>query len=202
MAVTKSNGLLGLSHYRSSRVSTSLAEPIYQNLFCVQLVPPMGLSDRSDETVNIILEGVTSVGTISASKGSQPVTQSYKFSNRSFSSGVPESTVIDLQLNFQLNLMYDETTNTPTNTTYKFLREWVDLIYDPLTGKQGLKRQYVAPSCTITMFDRACTPFWQWQFYNIFPTTGAPAPTLDYLQGNLMSGQMTFRADFWDEVML
>ena len=45
----KSNGLLGLSHFRNSRVATSLWEPIYQNLFSVQLVPPMGLEDRSDE---------------------------------------------------------------------------------------------------------------------------------------------------------
>ena len=202
MAVTKSNGLLGLSHYRSSRVSTSLAEPIYQNLFCVQLVPPMGLSDRSEETVNIILEGVTGLGTITASKGSAAVEQTYKFAKRSYAAAVPEGTTIDLQLNFQLNLMYDETANTPTNTTYKFLREWVDLIYDPLTGRQGLKRDYCAPSMTVTMFDRGNTPYWQWQFYYIFPTTGAPQPQLDYNSTTLLSGQMTFRADFWDEVML
>lgn len=202
MAVTKSNGLLGLPHYRSSRVSTSLAEPIYQNLFCVQLVPPLGLSDRSDETVNIILEGVSSIGTITASKGSQATTQTYKFSSRSFANATPESTVIDLQINFQLNLMYDEATMTPTNTTYKFLREWVDLVYDPLTGRQGLKRLYSSSSMTVTMFDRAATPFWQWQFYNIWPTTGAPQPNLDYNNATLMAGSMTFRCDYWDEVML
>ena len=200
MATTKSNGLLGLSHYRSSRVSTSLAEPIYQNLFCVQLVPPLGLSDRSEETVNIILEGVKGLGTIEASKASSAVEQKYKFATRSFANATPANTTCDLQLNFQLNLMYDS--GTPTNTTYKFLREWVDLIYDPLTGKQGLKRDYCAPSMTVTMFDRGNNPFWQWQFYTIFPTTGAPTPSLSYDNQGLMEGSMTFRADWWDEVML
>ena len=200
MTTTKSNGLLGLSHYRSSRVSTSLAEPIYQNLFAVQLQAPLGLSDRSEETVNIILEGVQSLGTIEASKGSTAVTQNYKFANRSFANATPSGTTIDLQINFQLNLMYYD--NVPTNLTYKFLREWVDLIYDPLTGRQGLKRDYVAPSMIVTMFDRGNTPYWQWQFYNIFPTTPAPQPTLNYTSGDLLNGSMTFRCDFWDEVML
>lgn len=200
--VVKSNGLLGLSHYRSSRVSTSLAEPIYQNLFCVQLTPPAGLSDQSEETTNIILEGVKSLGQITASKASPVVEQTYKFAKRSFAGAVPDSTTIDLTLNFQLNLMYDETTGIPTNFTYKYLREWVDLQYDPLTGRQGLKRDYVAPSMTVTMFDRGNTPYWQWQFYYIFPTSAAPQPTLDYSSTALLEGSMTFRCDWWDECML
>lgn len=67
---TTSKGLLGLSHFRNSRVSTSLWEPIYQNLFSVQIVPPEGLADRSEERTNIILEGVKNLGTINASKAS------------------------------------------------------------------------------------------------------------------------------------
>jgi hypothetical protein len=153
-----SKGLLGLSHFRNSRVATSLWEPIYQNQFSVMLVPPMGLSDRSDERVNVILEGVQSVGQIPTSKGSGVVEQKYKFANRSFAGAVPENTILDLQITFALNLSYDN--GGPSNYTYNFLREWVDLIYDPLTGRQGLKRDYVAPSMTITMHDRAGTPFW------------------------------------------
>ena len=59
----KSTGLLGLSHFRNSRVSTSLWEPIYQNLFTVQMTVPRGMQDTTDdERMNIILEGVTSIG--------------------------------------------------------------------------------------------------------------------------------------------
>lgn len=197
---TKSKGLLGLSHFRNSRVSTSLWEPIYQNLFTVQMVPPLGLEDRSDERMNIILEGVQSVGTLNASKASSPVEQKYKFATRSFAGATPENTTMDIQIQFALNLSYD--TNSPENYTYKFLRSWVDLVYDPLTGRQSLKRDYVAPSMTITMHDRAGTPYWQWQMYYIFPTTAAPQPTLSYTSTSLMEGSMTFRCDWWDEVCL
>jgi hypothetical protein len=195
-----SKGLLGLSHFRNSRVATSLWEPIYQNQFSVMLVPPMGLSDRSDERVNVILEGVQSVGQIPTSKGSGVVEQKYKFANRSYAGAVPENTILDLQITFALNLSYDN--GGPSNYTYNFLREWVDLIYDPLTGRQGLKRDYVAPSMTITMHDRAGTPFWQWILYYTFPSNGAGGPTLSYMSNDLMQVQMTFRCDWWDECSL
>lgn len=196
----KSNGLLGLSHFRNSRVSTSLWEPIYQNLFAVQLTPPTALQDTSEERVNIILEGVQSVGTINASKASSAVEQRYKFATRSFANATPENTTIDLQIQFALNLSYDN--GTPENYTYKFLRQWVDLVYDPLTGMQGIKKDYVAPSISVTIFDRSGSPFWQFVFYYCWPTTGAPQPTLSYTSTTLMEGSMTFRCDWWDECML
>ena len=196
----KSNGLLGLSHFRNSRVATSLWEPIYQNQFSVQLVPPMGLEDRSDERVNIILEGVQSVGTIASSKGSPVVEQKYKFATRSYAGAVPENTTIDLQIQFALNLSYDN--GTPESYTYKFLREWTDLVYDPLTGRQGLKKDYVAPSMTVTAHDRSGVGWQQWVLYYIFPTTPCPNINLGYQQTQLFEGSMTFRCDWWDECVL
>lgn len=196
----KSNGLLGLSHFRNSRVATSLWEPIYQNLFSVSVVPPAGLEDRSEERVNIILEGVQSVGTITSSKASSAVEQKYKFATRSYANATPEGTTIDLQIQFALNLSYDN--GTPENYTYKFLRQWVDLVYDPLTGRQGLKKDYAAGNVVVTMHDRAGTPYWQWIFYYVWPTTGAPTPSLSYTNTSLMEGTMTFRCDWWDECVL
>lgn len=197
---TSSNGLLGLSHFRNSRVATSLWEPIYQNLWSLTLSAPAGLQDASEERINIILEGVQSVGTIASSKASSPVEQKYKFATRSFANATPDSTTIDLQINFQLNLSYDN--GTPENYTYKFLRQWVDLVYDPLTGMQGLKKDYVAPSMTLTMHDRQGVPYWQWIFYYVWPTTAAPTPNLSYTSTSLMEGSMTFRCDWWDECCL
>jgi hypothetical protein len=196
-----SPGLLGLGHFRNSRVATSLWEPIYQNLFSVQLVAPEGLQDRTQERINVILEGVQSVGTLNVSKGSGAIQQNYKIAQRSYAGAAPDGgTGLDLQLQFALNLSYD--TGTPENYTYKFLREWVDLVYDPLTGRQGLKKDYVAPSITVTVHDRAGTPYWQWIFYYCFPTTGAPQPNLAYNSTSLMEGTMTFRCDWWDECCL
>lgn len=200
--VKNSPGTLGLSHFRNSRVATSLWEPIYQNLFTVQMTPPLGMGDptANQERMNIILEGVQSVGTTNTSKASPTVSQNYKFATRRFAGGVPENTTVDITIDFELNLSHDN--GGPENYTYKFLRQWVDLEYDPLTGHQGLKRDYVAENMIVTMHDRRGNPFWQWIFYYVFPTTAVPAPQLSYTQNDVLKGQMTFACDWWDECML
>ena len=197
-----SKGLLGLSHFRNSRVSTSYWEPIYQNLFSVQLTPPDGLlSYEQDRGINIILEGVQGLGAINASKASPATAQTYKFATRSFAGAAPSETYLDLSIAFQLNINTEDPFS-PSNYTYNFLRQWVDLVYDPLTGRQGLKKDYTAPVMTVTMHLRNGVPYWQWLFYGVFPTTGAPNPTLAYNSTSLMEGTMTFRCDFWDEACL
>jgi hypothetical protein len=153
-----------------------------------------------DERMNIILEGVTSLGQLQTSKNPGTVEQKYKFATRTFAAPTPDSTTVDLTIHFVLNLSYDN--GTPENYTYKFLREWVDLVYDPLTGREGLKKDYVAPSMTVTMQDRAGNPYWQWVFYYIFPTQGIAGPTLDYNSSSLLETDIQFRADWWDECCL
>lgn len=202
-----SKGTLGLSHYRSSRVSTSKMEPIYLNQFTVQLLldPNSALATSWQESdLNVVLEGVKNVNglpSINAAGGTQ--SQTYKFATRRFASGKPDKTTADIQINWQLNLApAGDEIGGYQNYTYRFLRQWSDLIYDPLTGRQGLKREYAANQMIVTMHDRAGTPFWQWTFYSIFPTAALPAPNLDYTADGLFDASQTFAADYWDEAML
>lgn len=200
-----SKGLMGLPHYRASRVSTSLYEPIYKNLFTVQLEPPRGMGlTAQDQEVLVILEGMTKFTGLNTSKNSGSlVTQKYKFADRSFAGARPENTYIDVTTTFELNIRYVEGSDIPDNYTFKFLRRWNDLIYDPLTGRQGLKRDYVAPSMTVTMHDRKGTPYWQWILYNVFPTDPLPDPGLDYTASDILKlDGYKFRCDYWDEAML
>ena len=137
---------------------------------------------------------------MSTSKGSGTVEQKYKYATRTFAGATPENTIVDLSLHFALNLSYDN--GSPENYTYKFLREWVDLIYDPLTGRQGLKKDYVAPSMTVTMQDRAGNPYWQWIYYYVFPTQGLSGPSLEYTNTGLYELDLNLRSDCWDECCL
>ena len=202
MASNKSHGLMGLPHYKNSRVSTDLFEPIYQNLFVVQLTPPTALTDSVDgETTNLVLEGVRSVGGIDTTPTHGIVTQAYKDATRSFASSKAAKTYVDLNIKFDTNVLYTED-GQPSNYTIKFLRQWSDLIRDPLTGKMSLKKDYIAPNMTVTMHDRVGNPIWGWIFYNIFPTKTVNAPTLDYNSDGIYGTDVTFRSDVWDEVML
>ena len=59
-----SNGLLGLPHFRNSRISMGLMEPIYKNLFTVQITLPKALG-YDDAATNLFLEEVSKVDGLS-----------------------------------------------------------------------------------------------------------------------------------------
>ena len=202
MADMTSKGLLGLSHFSNSRVSMSNWEPIYQNLWNVQIQLPAGLG-ADEETSNILLEGIKKVDGLNTTKAIAAMIQNYKSSDRSFAGSGPDNTYIDVTLDFEINLMRNND-NTPTMTQVKTLRKWCDLVYDPLTGRMGLKQDYIAPQVVITLHDKALNPFWQWTLYNVFPTTPINPPSLDYSQKSeayKITG-FTLRCDYWNEVML
>ena len=200
---TTSQGTLGLPHFKNSRAAQELYEPIYTNLFTVQLKFPasLGLS-TGDE--NLLLEEITKVEGLDTNKvpaaGAQ---QTYKFAQRRFANSGPESTVLDVKFDFEVNLQNCEI-GKPNMYTVKNLRRWTDLIYDPLTGRQGLKSEYVADWCVITLHDRALHPFWQWTLYNVWPTTSIPPLSLDYMQKSNIYKVTGFglACDSWDEAML
>ena len=57
-----STGLMGLPHFRSSRVSREMYEPIYLNLFTVEIELPEKLKNSySDEDKNLLLEDAAGV---------------------------------------------------------------------------------------------------------------------------------------------
>lgn len=199
---TKSHGLMGLPHYRNSRASVELYEPIYQNIFTVNITLPASVGATQEE-VNLVLEGVQKIGGLETSKlPTSPAMQHYKFADRSYAGSKPDNTHVDLDLDFQLNLRHDEN-RVPTNYAYNLLRKWTDLIYDPLTGRSGLKRDYVAPNMIVTVQDRAGTPYWGWIFYNIFPISNLPTPDLNYQSTDLLKvPSFKLRCDIWDEVRL
>jgi hypothetical protein len=117
-----------------------------------------------------------------------------------FSGAKPGQTHLELTINFELNMRPGTTTND--NYTYKFLRKWSDLVYDPLTGRMGIKQEYAAASMTVTMQDKRGIPFWQWICYNVFPTSPLPAPELNYDSDSLMQASVTYACDYFDETIL
>lgn len=191
----RSQGLFGLPHWRNSRAAQELYEPVYLNLFTVQIALPVGVGS-SDENTNLLLENVQNItGLASHSFGTSLVAQQYKWATRRFAAAKPDQTTMDLGLTFEVNL-----DRTPSAYVLKTLRKWCDLVYDPLTGRTGLKADYVAPWMLITMYDRAANPFWQWKCYNVFPMSQLPAPELGFMNEEIYRIEgFTLACEVWDE---
>lgn len=209
-----SPGLMGLPHFRSSRVSRLLYEPVYQNLFTVTIQLPYAVQQLLDvgggaeAETNLVLEGVRKIDGLDTQKVPEVATQRYKFASRRFANSGPNETTLDLSLDFEINLRHQldvssGTASSPSMYTLRVLRMWDDLIYDPLTGTQGLKVEYVAPSMEIIMHDKKGNPFWVWKCYHVFPNKKLNAPALNFDNKELykVTGY-GLACDYWDEAML
>lgn len=194
----KSPGSFGLPHWKNSRASQMLYEPVYLNLFTIQLVLPSGVGS-DDENTNMLLENVQNIsGLVSHSFPTSPVAQQYKWAARRFAGAKPDQTTMDVGINFEVNL-----NDNHSAYVLKTLRKWCDLVYDPLTGRTGLKKDYVAPWALITMYDRAANPFWQWKLYNVFPMSQIPAPELGFMSEEIYRIEgFTIACDYWDESII
>lgn len=199
-----STGLSGLPHFRSSRVSTSMWEPVYLNLFTIAIQFPDAMKEDAEGDKDLLLEGIQSVSGLDTNKvPGANAKQNYKFAERRFADAGPDKTTIDISFDIEINLR-GSADGKPDLYTLKLLRRWNDLIYDPLTGRMGLKAQYVAPQVIVTMHDKAGQPFWTWTLYHVWPTTPLPAPALNYTQKSELykvTGY-TLACDYWDEAML
>lgn len=205
-----SKGTLGLPHYNNSRASAQMWEPEWKNLFWVQITLP-ALVGEDEETRDLLLEEVIKVGGLDTNVVPGVTEQTYKFATRSYANAGPEKTTLDVTLDFNVNLSYDEwergsgKASGVNNYVIKTLRKWTDLVWDPLTGRMGLKKDYTAPEVVITMHDKAMNPYWQWTLYDVFPINKGIGPIdLDYTQKNqIVTVQgFTLRCDHWDEVQL
>ncbi len=177
-----------LPHYTQSRASTQKYEPIYPNLFEVTIFTPFA-SDTG-----LILEHVKNIGGLNNINPSvDAVGQKYKFADRSYA-GMPGQTFVDLTVNFTLNL-----NDANENYMYNIFRNWYKIIYDPLTGEMGLKKDYVG-SMIVVQYNRRGDIFRKITFKDVFPT-GQPAAVdeLNYETQDPAELSMTYRCDHWVE---
>jgi len=186
--------MAGLPHYRNSKAAMDRFEPVFNSQFEITITPPAAVTDWP-----LTMENVLKVGGLDTNRLPAVVEQKYKSAKRSFAGGINENTTIDLQLDFEVNL-----NKANSMYVYKSLRKWCDLVYDPLTGRMGLKRDYAAPGpIIVNMFNKAGDIFRQVKLYGAFPTTPITAIELDYSNNDIyrITG-FTLRCDYWEETIL
>jgi len=185
--------MAGLPHYRNSKASMNKFEPVYNAQFEVTLQPPPAVADWS-----LVMEQVLKVGGVEVNKLPAVVEQKYKSAKRSFAGGMVDDTTVDVTLDFEVNL-----NDSNSMYVYKSLRRWCDLIYDPLTGKMGLKREYTGGPMIINYFNKNGDIFRRLTFPVCFPTTPITAIESDYSNNEVyrITG-FTLRCDYWEETIL
>jgi hypothetical protein len=182
----------GLPHFLNSRASTRYLEPVYKNLFEVNIIPPISITNGS-----ILSEQIKSIGGLNQDKLEGVLEQTFKGATRSYAAGKPESTVVDMTIDFELNL--DEANGL---YVYRILRDWARLIYNPLSGAQGLKRDYIG-KVIVTNYTRPGQVFWRRTYHDAFIQGDAMAALdeMSYDSSELATLSLTFRSDWWSEAI-
>ena len=184
--------MAGLPHWDNSRAATGYFEPVFQNQFELIITPPATIT----ENVDLLVEQVLTVSGIPEFLTSGTQNQTYKFAKRAYAKATPNDTLVNLDVKFEVNL------NDENNMyVYNTLRGWGDLIYDPLTGRQGLKKDYVG-EIYLGIFNKAGDIFREFRFAPAFLKEPLSAITLDYNSDSIYQLTAKFVCDTYRETRI
>jgi hypothetical protein len=183
--------MAGLPHYQNSLFGINKYEPVYLNQFEVLVTPPGPVLGGQ-----ILVQQVTNLSGLEVDKTPAPIQQRYKFAVRNYAGAKPDQTYFDLVLSFTVNL-------NDANSMYVFktLRQWTDLIYNPLTGAMGVKTDYTG-TMVISIFNKQGDVFRRITCKDCFPTTPLTVMELDYQAIDIYNVTMTWAVDYWDDQFL
>ena len=195
--------MAGLPHFKNSTAGPGRYEPIYLNQFEVIITPPPAVSAKTGFANNLTLEhvkSVTGLPELHGNAGGALQTQRFKFSERAYAAAKPASTLAKFKITFELNL--DEAND---NYIYNAFRAWSNLIYDPMTGAQGLKKDYAGTVASpavvqITQFNRTGIIFREFVFSPVFlDQEKFTEQTLSYVDDKIADLTVGFVADRYTE---
>ena len=189
--------MAGLPHFTSAKAAVSLYEPVYLNQFEVIIQPPAAVSNPAGNAGRTLLvENILSISGLEVEKTPTPVVQTYKFANRRYASGAVDDTGARVRVVFETNL-----DDNNSNYVHKSLRQWSDLVYNPLTGAMGIKSTYAGGTyILVSMFNKQGDVFRRIKFLNCFPIDAITPMPLSYDNpGGMYQITATFRADYFED---
>ena len=190
--------MAGLPHYTSSKASANKYEPVFLNQFEVQITPPTGIStpQGNPQSSNILLEQVTRVSGLQVDQTPTEITQQYKFAKRYYAGAAPQRTGLDVDIEFEVNL-----NDSNSMYVFKVLRQWSDLIYNPLTGAMGLKKDYTG-NILINVFNKQGDIFRKINLRDCFPMSPITEMGLNYTQTSIYKLTMQWAVDYFDDIFI
>jgi len=179
----------GLPHFTNAQASINNWEPLYLNQFEVIFTPPSIIGGT-----NLLLEQVKTVKGLPEITPTGVVTQYYKFAERNYADAAPEKTSAEIEIEFEVNL-----DDTNSMYTYNSLRQWGNVQYNPMTGSQSLKRNYVG-ALTVNISNKDQVIYRKFDFKSVIMMDPLNSMDLDYTsKDGIYILTAKFKADWWQE---
>lgn len=191
--------MAGLPHFTNSRAAINNFEPVFLNQFEVLISPPAAivLANTSFSGELILTQQVKSITGLAVDIApAQPAEQFYKFASRRYAGGEPSTSDMTLTMEFEVNL-----NSANSMVVYNILRQWSDLIYNPLTGAMGLKKDYVG-SMVISVFNKRGDVFRRIRIPSCFLNEAINTMELDYEQSAIYTMTAGWICDYWEDLFI
>ena len=186
--------MAGLPHFTNSAAGVKLYEPVYLNQFEVLITPPASvtLANTRFRGEGILTQQVKKISGLAVDiQPAGAASQFYKFAERRYAGGAPSDTSVAFSIDFEVNLNEQN-----SMIVYKIMRQWADLIYNPLTGAMGLKKDYVG-SIVVSIFNKQGDVFRRISLNNCFLTADLNPMDLNYDAGETLYTLATsWKADY------
>ena len=184
--------MAGLPHFDNSRAAVEYYEPLFLNQFEVIITPPSTVT----QNVDLLVEHVKKISGLPELSGVGTVNQFYKFAKRTFATGKPAETTAKLDIEFEVNLNEEN-----DMYVYNTMRAWADLTFDPLNGRQGLKRDYVG-QIYVAIFNKAQDIYREFRFSPAYLTGGLTKMELAYDSESIYTLTAGFQCDAFKETRI
>jgi hypothetical protein len=191
--------MAGLPHFTNSKAAINNYEPVYLNQFEVLINPPAGIVDAATtfKGEGILAQQVKSITGLAVDIApATTINQQYKFATRRYAGGEPSQSDMTLSMDFEVNL-----NDANSMSVYKILRQWSDLIYNPLTGAMGLKSDYVG-SMSISIFNKRGDVFRRIRIPSCFISEAINPMELEYETAGNYSITVSWVCDYWEDLFL
>lgn len=175
-----------LNHVRNTRAARENFEPYVNSLFRLTFIPPEGVSGTE-----ILTEQVLSVSGWKE-PGPEAIQQQYLSAKRNYA-GTEVDNTQNITIVFNLNL-----NNQYQNYTYKTIKSWRKKVFDPLTGAQGLKKDYVG-KIVIENFARDGQIVWSRTLHACWPSANIEDFSEDFSASDPVQLNTTWIADWYSE---
>lgn len=184
--------MAGLPHFDNSKASTEYYEPLFLNQFEVIITPPSTITAN----VDLLVEHVKKITGLPELTGVGTVEQFYKFAKRTYATGKPAKTDAQLEITFEVNLNEEN-----DMYVYNIMRAWGDLTFDPLNGRQGLKKDYTG-QIYVAIFNKAQDIYREFRFTPAYLTGELKAMDLGYTEEGIYTMTAKFQCDAYKETRI
>jgi len=184
---------MALPHFTNIQSHNANWEPVYKNLFEVEIFLPELISSRHPNGTKLLMENATSAK-IPTYPSLGVVDQRYKYSTRLYMGFPPTTSLQDVAITFNINQ-----NDNKQMFTFRMIKDWYDLLWNNEDGSSHYKKNALG-SIILYQHDREGEIIRRVTFHNCQMISFNDGGDLSWTDtGTLQALTATWAADWWED---